>query len=109
MEGIILYVLLFVTDFYHTSHCYCNFVFADRFVIEHIGKTTELRDNDVPIVWLAVFDGHGGAAASQFCSDWLSSYVRKNEYFPDRIPLAMETAFKRLDCDFVSSGYLDGR
>lgn len=77
-------------------------------MIEHIGKTSTPNSPQAPITWLAVFDGHGGAAASQFCSDWLSSYVRKNEFFPDRLPLAMETAFEKLDADFVSSGNLDG-
>ena len=35
--------------------------------------------------------------------------MRKNEFFPDRLPLAMETAFEKLDSDFVSSGKLNGR
>lgn len=93
--------LCFLTQ--DVSHDLCLST-TDRFVIEHIGKTQNL-----PITWMAVFDGHGGAAASQFCSDWLSSYVRKNEYFPDRLGMAMETAFEKLDGDFVSSGNLDGR
>jgi hypothetical protein len=69
--------------------------FLDRFVIEHIGSTSRSKDGS-PITWLAVFDGHGGAAASQFCSDWLSSYVRKNEFFPNQLPLAMQTAFTKV-------------
>jgi serine/threonine protein phosphatase PrpC len=58
---------------------------------------------------LAVFDGHGGSAASQFCSDWLSSYIRKkNEYYPENMALAVKSAFTRIDRDFISSGLLDG-
>jgi serine/threonine protein phosphatase PrpC len=51
----------------------------------------------VPISLLAVFDGHGGSAASQFCSDWLSSYIRKNnEFYPSDMALAVKSAFTRV-------------
>jgi len=86
----------------------------DRFVIERIGSAdrqgegNEKHKPSDPIAWLGVFDGHGGPTASQFCSDWLSSYVRKNEHFPNDIPMAMKEAFGKLDEDFVSSGHLDG-
>ncbi|KAL7521052.1 hypothetical protein ACHAWX_005741 [Stephanocyclus meneghinianus] len=94
-------------DISHWSHRGKRSYMEDRFVIEHIGSTSRSKDG-APITWLAVFDGHGGAAASQFCSDWLSSYVRKNEFFPNQLPLAMQTAFTKIDSDFVSSGNLDG-
>mmetsp|Transcript_12286 Transcript_12286/g.26159 ORF Transcript_12286/g.26159 Transcript_12286/m.26159 type:complete len:730 (+) Transcript_12286:298-2487(+) len=81
----------------------------DRFVIEHIGSINKHESNSKPISLLAVFDGHGGSAASQFCSDWLSSYVRKkNDHYPDNLALAMKTAFTRVDDDFVDSGHFDG-
>ena len=82
----------------------------DRFVIEHVGSTsTDNKENSLPITLLAVFDGHGGSAASQFCSDWISSYIRKkNDNYPDNISLAVESAFIKIDSDFVSSGLLDG-
>ncbi|KAL3779133.1 hypothetical protein ACHAW5_006933 [Stephanodiscus triporus] len=80
-----------------------------RFVIEHIGSTSRENENPKPISLLAVFDGHGGSAASQFCSDWLSSYIRKkNDHFPDNIALAVKSAFTKIDSDFVSSGLFDG-
>jgi serine/threonine protein phosphatase PrpC len=69
----------------------------DRFVIEHIGSTSKENENSKPISLLAVFDGHGGSAASQFCSDWLSSYIRKkNDHFPDNIALAVKSAFTKV-------------
>lgn len=103
-------LILFISVLTRNLHGLCTFeTYEDRFVIEHLGKTSTLTNTVSPITWLAVFDGHGGASCSQFCSDWLSSYVRKNEFFPDRLPLAMETAFEKLDSDFVSSGKLDGR
>mmetsp|Transcript_13600 Transcript_13600/g.29449 ORF Transcript_13600/g.29449 Transcript_13600/m.29449 type:complete len:778 (-) Transcript_13600:128-2461(-) len=81
----------------------------DRFVIEHMGSMNKNTENSRPISLFAVFDGHGGSAASQFCSDWLSSYIRKkNEHFPDRLGLAMKNAFIKIDSDFVSSGHFDG-
>eukprot|EP00804_Cyclotella_cryptica_P017009 CCRYP_003261-RA/>CCRYP_003261-RA protein AED:0.32 eAED:0.32 QI:0/0.83/0.71/1/1/0.85/7/661/583 len=94
-------------DISHWSHRGKRSYMEDRFVIEHIGTTSRSKDGS-PITWLAVFDGHGGASASQFCSDWLSSYVRKNDFFPKQLPLAMQTAFTKIDSDFVSSGNLDG-
>mmetsp|Transcript_22041 Transcript_22041/g.46131 ORF Transcript_22041/g.46131 Transcript_22041/m.46131 type:complete len:759 (-) Transcript_22041:125-2401(-) len=81
----------------------------DRFVVEYIGSVNKNTENPKPISLLAVFDGHGGSAASQFCSDWISSYIRKkNEHFPENLGLAMKTAFTKVDSDFVSSGLFDG-
>lgn len=81
----------------------------DRFVIEHMGSTSKDKKNTKPISLLAVFDGHGGSAASQFCSDWISSYIRKkNEHFPENLPLAMKSSFTKIDDDVVRSGYFDG-
>lgn len=83
----------------------------DRFVIEHLGSIgqTKKEKKENKITLMAVFDGHGGSAASQFCSDWLSSYIRKkNEYFPNNIPMAMKTAFTKMDSDFIKSGNFDG-
>ena len=77
------------------------FCLLDRFVIEHIGSTSKENENSKPISLLAVFDGHGGSAASQFCSDWLSSYIRKkNEHFPGNIPHAVKSAFIKVSMSF---------
>ena len=101
-----------------------------------MGTINKNKENPKPISLLAVFDGHGGMLVSQFCSDWLSSYIRKrNEHFPENLGLAMKTAFVKvcntlshrviadiihinakplvlvftqMDSDFVSSGHLDG-
>jgi serine/threonine protein phosphatase PrpC len=108
--------------------------FIDRYVIEYLGTTSKQAKNPKPITFLAVYDGHGGAEASQFCSDWLSSYVRKDKEYPINISNAMKSAFTKvsryyfmihlqlfdlivdnvfspllqIDKDFVASGYLDG-
>ena len=76
---------------------YSVFLVLDRFVIEHIGSTSKNKDHAVPISLLAVFDGHGGSAASQFCSDWMSSYIRKkNDHYPHNLPMAVQTAFSKV-------------
>ena len=97
-------------DVSYWSHRGKRAYMEDRFVIEHVGSTfTDNKENSLPITLLAVFDGHGGSAASQFCSDWISSYIRKkNDNYPDNISLAVESAFIKIDSDFVSSGLLDG-
>ncbi|KAL9188608.1 hypothetical protein ACHAXT_006986 [Thalassiosira profunda] len=81
----------------------------DRFVIEHIGSTNKGSEDSEPITLLAVFDGHGGATCSQFCSDWISSYIRKkNEHYPENLPVAVKNAFIKMDMDFTISGQFDG-
>lgn len=62
----------------------------------------------MPLTWLGVFDGHGGDKASQFCSDWMSSYVRNEESYPFDLGYAMKNAFTSIDEDFVATGQPDG-
>lgn len=66
----------------------------DRYTIEHIGSKD--KSKTTPITLMAVYDGHGGPECSQFCSDWMSSYVRKDEYYPKYLPLAMKSAFMKV-------------
>jgi len=68
-------------------------------------KCTRLK---MPLTWLAVFDGHGGDKASQYCADWLSSYVRNEDCFPFDLGFAMKKAFTNIDEDFINTGYPDG-
>ena len=79
----------------------------DRFVIEHMGSTSKNKEDSKPISLMAVFDGHGGSACSQFCSDWISSYIRKkNDHYPDNLPMAMKTAFTKVciqPIDFITN------
>lgn len=62
----------------------------------------------MPLTWLGIFDGHGGDKASQFCSDWMSSYVRNEESYPFDLGYAMKNAFTSIDEDFVATGQPDG-
>lgn len=62
----------------------------------------------MPLTWLGVFDGHGGDKASQFCADWMSSYVRNEEAFPFDLGFAMKNAFTNIDEDFLATGHPDG-
>lgn len=68
-------------------------------------KNTRLK---MPLTWFGVFDGHGGEKASQYCADWLSSYVRNEDCFPFDLGFAMKKAFTNIDDDFVNTGYPDG-
>jgi|AntRauTorckE5430_2_1112549.scaffolds.fasta_scaffold07231_1 hypothetical protein len=61
-----------------------------------------------PISLYSVFDGHAGALASQFCSDWFSSYLVKQPLFHTNLPKALESTFKSIDRDFMSTGNRDG-
>ena len=68
-------------------------------------KTRRLR---MPLTWLGIFDGHGGEKASQFCADWLSSYVRNEDSFPYDLGYSMKNAFTAIDEDFITTGNPDG-
>ena len=50
----------------------------------------------------------GGEKASQYCVDWLSSYVRCHKMFPVDIVKSMQDEFYTIDSDFVRTGYNDG-
>mmetsp|Transcript_9535 Transcript_9535/g.23136 ORF Transcript_9535/g.23136 Transcript_9535/m.23136 type:complete len:531 (-) Transcript_9535:143-1735(-) len=62
----------------------------------------------MPLTWVGVYDGHGGDKASQFCSDWMSSYVKNEESYPFDLGYAMKNAFTSIDEDFVATGHPDG-
>lgn len=62
----------------------------------------------MPLTFCGVYDGHGGDKASQFCSDWMTSYVRSDSSYPYDLGLAMKNAFTSIDKDFVNSGQTDG-
>mmetsp|Transcript_40561 Transcript_40561/g.84430 ORF Transcript_40561/g.84430 Transcript_40561/m.84430 type:complete len:526 (-) Transcript_40561:142-1719(-) len=62
----------------------------------------------MPLTFCGVFDGHGGDKASQFCSDWMSSYVRSDPSYPYDLGYAMKNAFTAVDKDFVNNGQTDG-
>lgn len=62
----------------------------------------------MPLTWFGCFDGHGGEKASQYCSDWLSSYVRHDESFPYDLGYSMKKAFTAIDDDFIGTGHPDG-
>ena len=62
----------------------------------------------MPLTFCGVFDGHGGDKASQFCVDWMSSYVRSDAAYPHDLGYAMKNAFTTVDKDFVNSGHPDG-
>eukprot|EP00978_Attheya_sp_CCMP212_P003185 scaffold6581_cov57-Attheya_sp.AAC.13 len=98
----------------------------DRYVIEDMGNV-QLSDNDVffhsdlksndrgnsgppslEVTWFGVYDGHGGERASQYCADWMCSFVRNQMSFPFDIGYAMKTAYHSLDDSFVGTGLPDG-
>lgn len=62
----------------------------------------------VPATFYGVYDGHGGPNASQYCSDWMATYVRRQHSWPLDPSGALSSAFDETDEDFVASGHLDG-
>ena len=102
-----------------TQNSYLFFIVLSSYAIEDMGavqvevsptttgkgdpKTRRLR---MPLTWFGVFDGHGGEKASQFCADWLSSYVRNEDSFPYDLGYSMKNAFTAIDEDFITTGNL---
>lgn len=70
--------------------------------------TRNNRRLKMPLTWVGVFDGHGGYKASQFCADWMSSYVKNEQSYPYDLGFAMKNAFCNADDDFVNTGHPDG-
>eukprot|EP00523_Entomoneis_sp_CCMP467_P007583 CAMPEP_0168725724 /NCGR_PEP_ID=MMETSP0724-20121128/4302_1 /TAXON_ID=265536 /ORGANISM="Amphiprora sp., Strain CCMP467" /LENGTH=517 /DNA_ID=CAMNT_0008772519 /DNA_START=525 /DNA_END=2078 /DNA_ORIENTATION=+ len=62
----------------------------------------------MPLTFCGLFDGHGGDKASQFCADWMSSYVRSDASYPFDLGYSMKNAFTSADKDFVNQGQTDG-
>lgn len=50
----------------------------------------------------ALYDGHGGARASQYCNDHLLKYVESDPNFENNIDAALTNAFRRLDEEFTA-------
>lgn len=62
----------------------------------------------MPLTFVAVFDGHGGHHASQYCVDWMSTYLRNESHYPYDLGAALKTTFTTVDKDFVNTGHPDG-
>lgn len=72
-----------------------------------------VRANLIPMYQQAtsiygVFDGHAGARASQYCSDWFSCYLRNQQSFHSDLPQALRATFANVDKDFMRTGKNDG-
>ena len=107
-----------------------QFLFGCRYVVENLDAVqvevspvnvrTQTEDVEVtygprrtkrltlPLTFCGVYDGHGGDKASQFCADWLSSYIRNDESYPYDLGYSMKNAFVTIDEDFVNTGQTDG-
>jgi serine/threonine protein phosphatase PrpC len=75
----------------------------DRFHIS--GMNTKKSQN---ITLFAVFDGHGGAEASQYCCDWISYYLNYYWTNVDNIGSSFRSSFRSMDVDFRLSGLTCG-
>lgn len=88
----------------------------DRFIVDGVGAISfkgraKNNINEIePATVFAVFDGHAGALASQYCSDFFSSYLctRARPFFFEDVPMALKKTFISLDKDFISTGNNDG-
>ena len=85
-------------------------------VIEHQGSREYMEDRYVinPDFYkgyslFAVFDGHGGDAAAEFCKEKLEGLLHQHLMQTDNIPQALNDVFLELDDKLpVESGYMTG-
>lgn len=76
--------------------------------VEVTYSTKRSKRVTMPLTFCGVFDGHGGDKASQFCADWMSSYIRSDPSYPYDLGYSMKNAFNATDKDFVDNGQTDG-
>lgn len=68
------------------------------------GSSSRMEDDlYVKMSIYAVFDGHAGSLASQYCCDWISSYLKSDPSFPHDMTSALRNSFTALDEDFLST------
>ena len=53
------------------------------------------------ISYFGVFDGHAGNKCAEFLRDNLINYICNNIYFPNDIPNAIKSGFKKIDEDYL--------
>jgi serine/threonine protein phosphatase PrpC len=102
------------------SHLYASYwaeqnrrpYMEDRFIVEGIGSipssSSSYQRSFEPISIYGIFDGHAGSLASQYCSDFFSSYLTSDVMFHTDLPRALKSTFSALDNDFISTGNNDG-
>lgn len=78
---------------------------ADCYALKTLERDLQVRES---LSIFAVFDGHGGDQASQYCSDEVSSNLCEQETFLQDINSALKSTFQKMDEDFISSGQTDG-
>lgn len=72
------------------------------------GQHSATKRITLPLTFLGIFDGHGGDHASQFCSDWMSAFLRQDAAYPYDLGLALKNTYTAVDEDFVATGHPDG-
>ena len=75
--------------------------------LDHQHSKSETHSN-IPLSLFAVFDGHGGSDASQYCCDWISSYLKYQIFLDHNLSSAMKSTFSKIDMDFVRTGLSSG-
>lgn len=85
----------------------------DRFIVDGIGSfhsssSSSCEHSVEPISIYGIFDGHAGSLASQYCSDFFSSYLTSDAMFHTDLPRALKSTFSSLDKDYISTGNNDG-
>jgi serine/threonine protein phosphatase PrpC len=54
------------------------------------------------LLYLAIFDGHGGSGASEYCKEHLLKYVVQDPNYNKHIPTALYNSFCKVDDEFTS-------
>ena len=89
----------------HHSECGQRPYQEDRYGVVDMGTNSEGEQ----ITFYGVFDGHGGAEASQYCVDRLALYIKRSDQFPDGdLNRCLTKAFLDIDDDFIATGKPDG-
>jgi len=56
---------------------------------------------DTPHLYCGVFDGHGGAEASEYCAESIQDNIKNSSHWPDMVP-ALVDAFLKTDAEVLT-------
>lgn len=65
-----------------------------------VARLVDIEQSQTPHGYFAVFDGHGGSQASEYCAEHLHANILRSEFFPDMYS-ALQDGFLRTDADIL--------
>lgn len=75
------------------------YAFVRRYQEDYVAA--KLDETYFPHLYVGVFDGHGGATASEFCANHLHQNILESSHMPADLLTAMQDGYLRTDADIL--------